>query len=115
MYSTIKLRDEVWTVDGHRLGVAAAFHYRPEDEVDLGARLYPVYLEVKNYELGEDFFIPLVFVAERDSETGHLLLSQTMKQVLDNTWGRMPDFVAKMEGRVEPLPKTVEEVAEHTE
>jgi hypothetical protein len=111
MTITIKDLDEVWTTDSYKLGMARCLHYRPEEQINPDEQLYAVYLEVENFELGDDFYIPLMYVLGRDEENGHILLSTSMKQVLNRTWSRMPDFVAKMEGRKECLPAAEEDTA----
>lgn len=104
METTIKRRDRVVTTDGYQLGLARNLHYRPEADVNVEEQLYPIYLEVENFELGDDFFVPLEYIVGRDPETGEISVDVTMKKVLQYTWSRMPEFVALMRGRKEPLP-----------
>lgn len=111
METTIKRQDRVETADAYLLGVARNLHYRPEEEVNAGDQLYSVYLEVNNYELGDDFFVPLEFVLDRDPETKTVTLDATMKEALQLTWSRMPEFVALIRGRKELLPTGEEEQA----
>lgn len=108
METTIKWQDRVVTADGYLLGLARNLHHRPEDEVNAEDQLYSVYLEVNNFELGDDFFVPLEFILDRDPETRTINLDATMKEALQLTWSRMPEFVALMQGRKEPLPRGVE-------
>jgi hypothetical protein len=103
---TIELNDEVWTSDEVKLGVARRVFFRPEDQVNPADLLYAVYLKVEDFELGEDFFIPTDFVGARD-EAGRVLLETKMKEVMQRTWSRAPEFVATRLGRSEPLPFTV--------
>lgn len=112
----IRARDEIWTSDGYRLGVARDLHYRPEEEVNPEEQLYAAYLEIVNYELGDDFYVPTDFLAERDEENGRVLLDVKMKDVQQRTWSRAPEFVAQKLGRsvhladlvgaAEPTPST---------
>jgi len=104
MEITMNRQDRVVTADGFQLGVARSLHYRPEDEVNVQEQLFPVYLTVENFELGDDFFVPLEYIADRDPETGAISVDATMKEVLQYTWSRMPEFVALMRGRKELLP-----------
>ena len=104
MEITMKRRDRVVTADGYQLGLARNLHHRPEADVNVEEQLFPVYLEVENFELGDDFFVPLYYVDGRDPETGAFTIDATMKEVLQYTWSRMPEFVALMRGRKEPLP-----------
>ena len=89
----IKKFDEVWTVDEKKLGLAQKMFHR-QSEVNPDLQLYATYLAVDNFEYGEGFYIPTDFITGRDPETGHLLLSVTTNQVMNQTWFRMPDFVA---------------------
>jgi hypothetical protein len=91
----IKPMDEVWTLDGHKLGIARRWHYRPDGEVSPGERLYAAYLEVKNFELGDVLYVPDFFLIERDEDSGHVLVDATMRQVMQWTWTRTPDFVVR--------------------
>ena len=104
----MKRQDRVVTADGYQLGLARNLHHRPDAEVNVEDQLYPVYLEVENFELGDDFFVPLPYVDGRDPDSGAILINATMKEVLKFTWSRMPEFVALMRGRKEPLPSREE-------
>lgn len=106
MEDTIQVRDEVWTSDGVKLGIVNALHHRltearPEEQ------LYGTYLEIYNFELGDDYFVPLDFVALRDAEQGRLMLSVPMKEVLQRTWSRAPRFIAAAQSRRVPLTAPV--------
>lgn len=95
----IRDRDEVWTSDGIKLGVARALHHRPPQEVNPEEQLYAIYLEVVNYELGDDLFIPTDFLEPRDETSGRVDLDLPFKAVMQRTWSRAPEFVAKRLGR----------------
>lgn len=105
MEDTIRDRDAVWTDDGFKLGVARALHYRPPHEVNPEEQLYAVYLEVVSYELGDDLFIPTDFLASRDEESQSVSVALPLKAVMQRTWWRAPDFVAKLLGREKRLSK----------
>ncbi|MDT8304447.1 MAG: hypothetical protein RRC07_00815 [Anaerolineae bacterium] len=99
----VKAKDEIWTEDGARLGVARRWHYRPEDQINPVERLYAAYLEVENFDLGDALYIPDVYLAGRDETTGHVLVAASLKQVMRWTWTRTPDFVAFGLGSAVPL------------
>ena len=115
MYTRLQAFDEVWSADAQKLGVARRLHFRPEEQVDEGARLYPIYLEVENFELGDDFFIPVRYLEARDPGADSVKVGLKLKTIMNRTMNRMPDFVAKMEGRVEILPKVLDERVEDVE
>lgn len=99
----IRPMDEVWTLDGHKLGVARRWHFRPDEEVNPAERLYAAYLEVKNFELGDVVYVPDFFAIERDESSGHVMVDATMRQVMRRTWTRTPDFVVRGRSHVVPL------------
>lgn len=99
----IEPMDEVWTWDGHRLGVARRWHYRPEEQVYPADLLYAAYLEVKNFEIGDVLYVPDLFIAGRDETTGHVLVEATIREVMRRTWTRTPDFIVRGQNRVVPL------------
>jgi hypothetical protein len=96
---TVKANEEVWTRDGVRLGAARRWHYRPEEQISPAELLFASYLEVENFELGDVFFVPDVYLTGRDESSGRLLLDATMREVERRTWTRMPDFAARLQGR----------------
>lgn len=95
----VRDRDEVYTSDGFKLGVARAFHYRPPQEVNPEEQLYAVYLEVVNYELGDALYLPTDFLEPRDGANHRVNLRFPLKVTMQRTWSRAPDFVAKRLGR----------------
>lgn len=99
--------EDVMTSDDVRLGVARALHYRPPAEVNPDEQLYAVYLEVVNYELGDDLFVPTDFLLARDDTDEPVLLTVPVKFVMHRAWSRAPDFVAKRLGREERLQARV--------
>ncbi|MDX1663163.1 MAG: hypothetical protein R3272_05170 [Candidatus Promineifilaceae bacterium] len=109
MVPRLRAFDEVWSADGQKLGVARCLHYRPEEQVDIGTQLYPVYLEVESFELGDDFFIPVHLLEGRDPVGDRVTVALKLKAIMNRTLNRMPDFVAKMESRVEMLPRELDE------
>ena len=106
---TINEFDEVWTSDAFKLGDARCWHYRPEEEVSPGERLYARYLEVENFELGDSFYVPSDYIAGYDEAGAKVVLDASLKQVMGYTWTRTPDFVARKQGRIVPLQPEVEE------
>lgn len=101
----IKANAEVWTKDGVRLGTARRWHYRPEEEVHPEDLLFASYLEVENFDLGDSFFVPDVYLAGRRDGNERVEVDATMKEVEHWTWTRRPDFVAVMRGRAALLPE----------
>lgn len=99
----IKKLEEVWTAEDKKLGLAQQLFLR-QGEVNPELQLYAAYLEVENFDYGEGFYIPTDFISGRDQETGHLILSVTIDQVMNNTWFRMPDFVAHKQYDQQALP-----------
>ncbi len=99
----IKPMDEVWTLDGRKLGVARRWHFRPEDEVSPAELLYAAYLEVKNFDLGDVVYVPDIFLIESDGDGSQVLVDATARQVMQWTWTRTPDFVARGDSQVIPL------------
>lgn len=99
MTITINKMDEVWTSDDYRLGMAHCLYYRPEDQVHPEDQLYAVYLEVINYDLGDDYYVPLDFIERVDGDKPRLQLTVPMKTVMNRTWSRAQEFVAKKLGR----------------
>lgn len=99
METDIRGRDEVWTSDEEKLGVARALHYRPPQDVNPEEQLYAAYLEVVNYELGDDLYIPTDFLEPREEDTNRIYVKFPMKTIMHRTWSRAPEFVAKKLGR----------------
>lgn len=109
MEISVRDRDEVWSSDNFKLGVARALHYRPPGEVNPQEQLYAVYLEVVSYELGDDLFVPIEFLGERDATNGRNKVKASLKAIMQRTWWRAPEFVAKGLGRVVRLSAPAEE------
>lgn len=109
MEISVRERDEVWSSDGFKLGVARAIHYRPPKEVNPEEQLYATYLEVVSYELGDDLFVPAEFLGEREASNSRLTLKVPLKVVMHRTWWRAPEFVAKALGREVPLESVSDE------
>jgi hypothetical protein len=99
METNFRDRDEVWSSDDVKLGLARALHYRPPQDVSPGEQLYAAYLEVVNFELGDDLFIPTDFLDPRDEDTGRIYVKFPMKTIMQRTWWRAPEFAAKKLGR----------------
>ena len=103
MEISVRGRDEVWTTDDYRLGLARCLHYRAPHEVNPDEQLYAVYLEVVNYEMGDAYYIPTDFLISPEPDTNRVTLNASMKDVMQRTWSREPDFVAMRLGRSERL------------
>lgn len=99
MEISVRDRDEVWTSDNYKLGVARALHYRRPEDVNPEEQLYAVYLEVVSYELGDDLFIPTEFLAEREETNKRVTVEVPLKVVMQRTWWRAPEFAANGLGR----------------
>lgn len=106
----VKARDEIWTSDGFKLGVARTLHYRPQEEVNPEEQLYAAYLEIVNYELGDDFYVPTDFLQEPDEDEGRIKLEVEMKDVQHRTWSRAPEFAVQKLGRKVRLTDLAKEV-----
>jgi len=99
----IKKYSEVWTNDGVLLGEAMHIYHRLEN-VNPALKFYAAYLETFSFELGEHYYIPLEFVGGYEEGNGRLTLTVSRKKVEDQTWNRMPTFVANGNARKEHLP-----------
>ena len=99
---SIKRLEEVWTADNQKLGLTEAIYHRLEG-ANPDLRLYASYLNVQNFEYGDDYYIPTDFIQGREPETGRLLVKEKFITILQNTWTRMPDFIVHGQGRLEKL------------
>jgi hypothetical protein len=104
MTPQIRKHDEVWTADNIRLGVAHQLVHRTGD-INPQLQLYATYLRVKNFELGQGYYVPTDFIAGRDPATGQIRLTLPFKTVTARTWTRMPQFVLSGLARMEELPE----------
>jgi hypothetical protein len=98
----VKKLDEVWTEDDKKLGLAQELLHRLE-AVNPDLLYYASYLEVESYEYGMTYFVPTDFIAVREPESGRVTLTATLKDVMDNTWFVIPDFIVRSEARKETL------------
>lgn len=103
MEESINKLEEIWTVEGRKLGLAQNLFHR-QDEINPKLQLYASYLEVGDFEYGGVFYVPTDFIAGRDSETGKISLSVSFNEVMKRTWFRMPDFITHGKSRKEELP-----------
>lgn len=106
---TINEFDDVWTSDEFKLGAARCWHLRPEADVNAAEQLYARYLEVESFELGDSFFVPAEYIEAYDAAEGKVLLSASLKLVMNRTWTRPPDFVVYRRGRIVGLEPELEE------
>jgi hypothetical protein len=88
----IRKLDEVWTADDVRLGLAHQLFHRSGDPSPQ-LRLYATYLQVKNFDFGDAYYVPTDYIAGRDPLTGSVRLTIPFRTVLTETWTRMPQFV----------------------
>ena len=98
----IQKLDQVYTKDNQHLGAAHRLYHRI-NEVRPEWQYYATYLQVDSFALGDNFFVPTEFVAGRDSQTGHIMLTVTERKVENKTWTRRPDFISRGEARQEEL------------
>lgn len=105
MEDSIKRFEEIWTVEGKKLGLAKYLYHR-QSEINPKLQLYARYLEVENFEYGDDYYVPTDFIEGRDPESGEISLSVSFDEVMRRTWFRMPDFIAHGDSRREELPTT---------
>lgn len=98
----IKKFDEVWTEDDKKLGLAQEMFHRL-DEVNPELLYYASYLEVESFEYGATYFVPTDFIAPREPESERVTLTVTLKDVMEQTWFAMPDFIAHSNARKEGL------------
>jgi hypothetical protein len=95
--------DRIWTKDGVHLGEAHRLYHRIKD-IDPGLKLYATYLHVVSFGDGDDYYVPTDFIGGYDANTGRVALVTTMKGVMNETWTRLPDFIARDEAVKEELP-----------
>jgi hypothetical protein len=100
----VKKLDAIWTSDGKKLGLAQRLFYRTEG-VEPKQLLFEVYLEIENFELGSNYFVPTDFIVEKEDGVGDPVVSKSFQEIQELTWFRMPAFVAAGEGREEALPE----------
>jgi len=98
----IRKFDQVYTKDNRHLGVAHRLYHRLND-VRPEWEYYATYMLVESFKLGDDFYVPTDFVAGRNPQTGHIMLTVTENKVETNTWTRQPDFILRGEAGLEEL------------
>lgn len=85
MYRNTNVR----TADGKILGKTHAYHLRVnQPEPELG--LYPSYLMVVNIHIGDDFYIPTVFIDEEHSTQDEIRLTITEQEIQKKQYTRLP-------------------------
>jgi hypothetical protein len=105
MPTEIRKLDEVWTSDDIRLGLAHRFFHRTRD-VNPELQLYGSYLQVKNFDLGDDYYVPTDYMAGRDPASGRIRLSVPFRTAMAQTWTRLPQFVLMGLARREELAES---------
>lgn len=104
MTLNLKAKDEIWSKDGQRLGLADHIYHRTDTEnVDPELELYASYLHVFSTEIGDDYYVPLEFIYA-DEANGRFAIDLTMEEAMAKGWSRLPDFVAKGQATKEELP-----------
>ncbi len=93
--------DKLYTADNVCLGDLIAL-YRRQSEAEPALKLYGEYIKVFDFTSGGSFFIPVDFVAAHDPTRREVRLSLTLRQVQNETFDRMPTFVAS--GQADTLP-----------
>ncbi len=102
----IKKLDQIYSRDRQQLGVTQRLYHRTHD-IRPGWKHYATYILVQSFVQGDDYYIPTDFVAGRDPQTGHILLTVTEKNVETKTWTRLPDFILHGEATTEELAERV--------
>jgi hypothetical protein len=102
MTLNLKAKDEIWSKDGQRLGLANHIYHRTEN-VNPELELYGRYLHVFSTEIGDDYYVPLEFI-KKDEKNGRFTIDLTMEEAMARGWSRLPDFVAKGNATKEELP-----------
>ncbi|HEX6385635.1 MAG TPA: hypothetical protein VF177_13270 [Anaerolineae bacterium] len=98
----IKKLDQVYTKDNVHLGKAHCLYHRTT-EIRPEWGYYATYVYMVSFQLGDDYYVPTDFIAGRDPHNGHIILTVTEKKVANNTWTRLPDFVARGDASKEEL------------
>ena len=93
MTLNLKEKDEIWSKDGHRLGLANYVYHRTKD-VNPQLELYERYLDISRFT-----------ALSGDKEHGRFTLTVTMDEAMAKGWSRLPDFILKRESVKEELPK----------
>ena len=97
--------DMVYSKDGEKLGNPHCIRRRLDpSEADPDLQLYEAYVHVVSFDMGEDFFIPSDFFAERNPTDRRVTLALPFKKIERGNWMRMPDFVARGQAEKELLP-----------
>lgn len=102
MSVTIRYHDKVETADGRSLGVAQRiYHYDGDDYLEMDG--FRHYLKTFDFESGDDFYIPLEYVAGRDDATGTVTLSIKFRVIQTKTFSRAPRAIAYRIAQAEDL------------
>jgi hypothetical protein len=91
----VQPHDMVYTADGHHLGNLVRVYSRPADqEVNPKLKLFKDYMQLADETLGEAFYVPTFYIAQRDDKTKRVALTLTFKEVQHETMSRRPQFIA---------------------
>jgi hypothetical protein len=88
----------VHTKDGTRLGRTVRMYHRLEG-VDPDVKLYENYVLVRDWDLGDEYFIPTRFIDTIDEESGEIHLAVKLSTVNQEQWTRAPQFIYTDEGQ----------------
>jgi hypothetical protein len=94
--------DPVYTRDHQYLGAAHRLYHRTHG-IRPGWKHFATYMLVQSFAQGDDFYVPTEFIAGRDPQAGHIMLTVTEKDVETKTWTRLPEFVLHGEANIEEL------------
>ena len=89
---TIKKGAAVFTSDGTRLGQTVRLFHRLEG-VDPEVKLFADYVQVRDWHLGDEFFVPTDFIDRVDPTSGDISLVVKLSRVDSEQWTRAPQFI----------------------
>jgi len=98
-----KKYDKVVTADDVGLGELMRIHHRQED-INPELQLYASYLEVWSINFGGHIYVPTEFIDEYDEAASTISLTETKHIVQQETWDRMPSFIAGRKSQRQELP-----------
>lgn len=79
----------VYTSDHYVLGQTHAYHHRlQKPHPELG--LYPTFLMIVNFTIGDDFYIPTVFIDRDKSTNEEIWLTISKKEIEVKQYTRLP-------------------------
>ncbi len=105
MNETINFKkyDQVVTADDVLLGALLRIHHRQE-EINPLLELYASYMEIWSIAYSSHFYVPTDFIDEYDEKADIVYLIATLDEVFEETWDRIPNFIAGRKSKREELP-----------